>query len=318
MNIDKLNLLNTLKLFILIPIFNEGPKIKQVIDQIPNYIDEIIIIDDGSIDNSKEVVNTLIKQSNKSRLTLLYHDKNKGKGAAIKTGLNWLSKNFKIQNDQYVIFIDGDGQMDTNYINDLLNPLLTKKLYFSKGTRMKIKSYRNSMPRFRYFGNSLLKILNWISTGQWDISDPQNGYIAASLEKLLLLNLNKLHDDYFFENSLLCEINILGEKIIEVSIPAIYDDENSSINYFKYIPITSFKLLKGWIYRLNKMKNRNYYYFLSFIFQIIGLILTTLSIFNFSNQIISLMFLIAGLLQLLICILIDIYIFKFKNISTIK
>ncbi len=316
MNIDKLNLLNTLKLFIIIPIFNEGPKIKQVIDQIPNYIDEIIIIDDGSIDNSKEVVNTLIKQSNKSKLTLLSHDINKGKGAAIKTGLNWLSKNFKIQNDQYVIFIDGDGQMDTNYINDLLNPLLTKKLYFSKGTRMKIKSYRNSMPRFRYFGNSLLKILNWISTGQWDISDPQNGYFAAGLEKLLLLNLNKLHDDYFFENSLLCEINILGELISEISIPGVYADEVSSINYFKFIPITSFKLLKSWFYRIYQTKNRNHFYFLSFLMQFIGFLFLILSILVIDNQQFVYLFILIAILQILFSIFIDYIGFK-KSQDTI-
>ena len=107
------------------------------------------------------------------------------------------------------------------------------------------------MPIFRRFGNNILTILNKVSTGYWDVSDPQNGYTAIKISALKKLNFSNVFDRYGYCNDLLIEANINNLKVTDVSMPPVYEDERSDIKIGRYVISLSYLLTKGFFRRLH-------------------------------------------------------------------
>jgi len=265
-------------LYLIIPTYNESENILKTLLDLPEIFDKIILVDDGSVDDTYIKLEK-IESENRENIVLLNHEKNKGKGAAIKSGLKWIINRVNLDQDGIILFMDGDGQMDPDYISGFVNEVFENNTKYVKATRLKNKKHHNVMPKFRYFGNLMLKFLNKIATSLWNISDPQNGYFAISNDGLNKIEINNLADDYFFENSMLFEIGRIRKKIVEIEIPAIYGGgEKSSIVYHKFIPKTALKLLYGYVKRVWETRKINKLRSFNFILNALGFLILLMGI----------------------------------------
>lgn len=151
---------------VVVPAFNEELLIRDTLRSIPEFVDRVYAIDDCSADRTKEIMLDFAKQD--PRITCISHKKNKGVGGAITTGyLNAIKDGIGI-----VAVMAGDNQMDPKYLTDLLDPIVEGAADFTKGNRLK-PGFWKGMSTWRLFGNYLLNILNKISSGYWNIDDPQ-------------------------------------------------------------------------------------------------------------------------------------------------
>ena len=106
------------------------------------------------------------------------------------------------------------------------------------------------MPKERIFGNICLNFFSKFSSGFWDISDPTNGYTAIHKTALLSIDLDELHEGYFFESDMLCKLYLVNATVNDVSMPAYYGSEESGINIFKIIPLFLYLHSRNFLVRI--------------------------------------------------------------------
>lgn len=227
---------------VVIPSYKVAKYIINVISDLPEFVNYIIVIDDKCPQNSGDVAKT----STDSRVIVCYHEENQGVGGFVVTGYK---KALELDSD-IVVKIDGDGQMDVNYMQKLIQPIIDEKADYTKGNRFTDFKALRTMPKVRLFGNSGLSFLVKAASGYWNLMDPTNGYTAINKHALEELDLNNLAKRYFFESDMLINLNIENAVVYDVEIPAKYGDEKSSLSitktFFGFPP----KLFKGFIKRV--------------------------------------------------------------------
>lgn len=229
---------------VVVPCYKVESHIKDVVDMIPEYVDCIIAVNDCSPDNTKSVLEEIGKSNPK--LVVLQHDKNQGVGAAMVTGFKvCIEKSIDI-----VIKVDGDGQMDMNFMPQLIDAVIDGKYDFAKGDRVRNRKMLEKMPAIRRFGNLGMTFLVRIASGYWKISDPTNGYLCITLPTLKKLDLSRLSKRFFFESSLIAELYFTGARIKDVQMPSIYGDEKSNLSIWKTLFSFPAKLMKAHLRRL--------------------------------------------------------------------
>ena len=225
----------------IIPCYNEEKNIKHVIEGVAKYCSKIIVIDDSSTDNSFEIVSNLKDDLNK-KLLIIRNRKNMGIGYSMKKGISEAVK----LDSKFIIKIDGDGQHLASDIPKFLKKIEYENLDFVKGNRFFLKKNLKNMPLSKLVGNLFVTNLQKLISGNYSISDPNNGFLVFKKNIFETIDINKLNNDYFFENSLLINVTAHDFKVGEVGIETIYSDEKSSIPIFfaflKTIP-TFIKLL---------------------------------------------------------------------------
>jgi hypothetical protein len=196
--------------------------IVKVVESIGPEVNKILVVDDACPESTG---NVLLKVCNDPRLEVMYHTGNKGVGGAVKTGYKRaLELGYEI-----VVKVDGDGQMDSLKIMDLVDPILTGESDYTKGNRFfEIESIQK-MPKIRIVGNLALSFMTKFSTGLWHVFDPNNGFTAIRGSTLEKLNLEKIDDRYFFESDMLFRLNLNRARVIDVPLAAIYGDEQSNL-----------------------------------------------------------------------------------------
>jgi glycosyltransferase involved in cell wall biosynthesis len=218
-----------MKLSIIIPVYNEEKTILNVISNlkkliIPSVSKEIIVVDDGSSDSTKEKLKTL------REIRIIFHEKNKGKGAAVKTGI-------KNATGDYIIIQDADLEYNPKYIESLIKPIQEGKSKVVYGTRL------NRMPNLKgeektlqflthYLGNRFLSLLTSVLYGQW-ITDMETGYKLFPKNALNGIRLNAR--GFELEPEITAKLMKKKYKIIEVPIrvkPRGYED-GKKINTLK-------------------------------------------------------------------------------------
>lgn len=229
---------------VVIPAFRVERDIKDVLCGIPPYITHIIVVDDASPDSSADLV-TAAAQTDK-RIHLIRHDRNQGVGGAMKSG-------FRVAIElgaQIVIKLDGDGQMDPVHIPTLLTPLIEGVADYTKGNRFRDFESLRQMPLVRRIGNLGLSFLTKAATGYWNIFDPTNGYFAIRADVLTQLPLERIDNSYFFETSMLSHLYLLDAFVMDVTIPARYRNETSSLSIRRVLFEFPFKLTQTLFRRL--------------------------------------------------------------------
>lgn len=222
---------------VVIPSYKVSKYILDVIKDIPEFVNHIIIVDDKCPQNSGQIAKT----STDNRVIVCYHEKNLGVGGAVVTGYK---KALELNSD-IVIKIDGDGQMDVNYMQKLIQPILDGKADYTKGNRFTDFKALRAMPKVRLFGNSGLSFLVKAASGYWNLMDPTNGYTAINKHALEELDLDNIAKRYFFESDMLINLNIENAVVVDVEIPAKYGDEESSLSITKTLVGFPPKLFKG-------------------------------------------------------------------------
>jgi glycosyltransferase involved in cell wall biosynthesis len=254
---------------VVVPAYNEEKLIKVTVNGIPEYVDRIYVINDCSTDSTAEVLESI----EDPRLHIITHEVNQGVGAAILHGYQQSLK----ENMDIVCVMGGDNQMNPMQLPNLLMPIIEGKADYTKGNRLLSEEFRVGMSKWRSFGNGLLTMITKISSGYWHIMDPQNGYTAISKKALSNMDLHNLYTYYGYCNDMLVKLNAFGFRTMDVTMPARYGQERSTIKYSNYMGKVSIMLFKKFLWRL-KMK----YMVLSFhplvLFYIFGMILVPLGV----------------------------------------
>lgn len=205
-----------------IPAYKVSKHIVDVVRSIPDEIDFIIVVDDACPEKSGEILK-VSKISKK--VTIIYHPVNLGVGGAMKSGYLAALE----LGAQVIVKIDGDGQMDSSHIPNLIKPILQGESDYAKGNRFYSLNLVREMPKIRLIGNVVLSFMSKLSTGFYHIFDPNNGFTAVSSEALALIEFSSVDDRYFFESDMLYQLNVTGMRALDVPMPAIYRDEVSNL-----------------------------------------------------------------------------------------
>ena len=233
---------NKIKVVVVIPSYNVEKHILNVIKSLPDFISNIIIVNDCSTDRTLEIIHS----DQDKRISIINHNKNKGVGGAVISGYR---KAIEL-GGKVVVKVDGDGQMDPSYINNLILPIIERKADYCKGNRFLKSTELYKMPVIRRLGNIGLSFLTKAASGYWNIFDPTNGYTAISIEALGLINFNNLSNRYFFETSMLIELGLNGIVIKDINIPAYYGNEKSYLSEKKALGEFPPKLLRSFVKRI--------------------------------------------------------------------
>jgi glycosyltransferase involved in cell wall biosynthesis len=208
---------------VVIPAYKVEKQIAETLARVPEYVREIVVVDDASPDRTGEIVRNAQKKD--TRIKLIVHAQNQGVGGAMISGFREVLKG----NAQVVLKIDGDGQMSAYDPRPLLEPLIRGQADYVKGNRFRDFQALKSMPVIRQIGNMGLGFLVKAATGYWDCFDPTNGFFAIRREVLAALPLERIHKSYFFETSMLGELYLLDALIRDIPYPAVYGDESSNL-----------------------------------------------------------------------------------------
>jgi len=212
---------NGLRIAVVAPCYNVQEHLVDVVTGIPDYVGYIILVDDCSTDRTGELADILSNE----RIIVLHLPKNGGVGAAMLAGF---SKAAEMEAD-IVVKLDGDGQMDPDYLPTLIEPLLAGKADYAKGNRFRNALLLAEMPTVRRIGNAVLSFMNKSASGYWNVFDPTNGYIAIRRDIIEILPVQWIHRRFFFESSMLIALGILGAVVLDVPIPARYRAEKSNL-----------------------------------------------------------------------------------------
>lgn len=215
------------KITVIIPCYKVASQIEQVLNGIPDCVDEIITVDDCSPDDTERVLERLSQQD--SRIAVIRNSRNMGVGGAVVAGFQEALR----RGCDIVIKLDGDGQMNTSHIAEMVQAIESEDYDFVKGNRFYDKLALRKMPLLRKIGNFGMSFLVKVSSGYWQISDPTNGFFAIRKETLQSIDMGWLSPRFFFESSLICELYYTGAKIKEISMPAIYGEEKSNLSILK-------------------------------------------------------------------------------------
>ncbi|WP_295831717.1 glycosyltransferase family 2 protein [uncultured Winogradskyella sp.] len=222
---------------VVIPCFRVSKHIKTVIASVPDFIDHIILVDDACPEQSGKIGS----KTSHSKLSVIFHDVNQGVGGAVISGF----KKAIDLNCDVIVKLDGDGQMDSSKITNLIAPILEEEADYTKGNRFHDFKALKLMPRTRLFGNSVLSFATKLASGYWNVMDPTNGFCAISKFTLLQLNLNKIEKRYFFETDILINLNMVNAVVKDIPLPAIYNDEVSNLSIRRVLLSFPPKILKG-------------------------------------------------------------------------
>ena len=165
-------------LSIIIPAYNEEKTIRKIIEAVeqvilPNLAKEIIIIDDGSTDETTKILRRLPPEKN---YRIFYHKKNQGKGAAVRTGFSQATGDF-------IIVQDADLEYNPQEIPRLLEPLTAEKADVVFGSRFVGDSPHRILFFWHYLGNKFLTFLSNIFTNL-NLTDMETGYKAFNKKAL--------------------------------------------------------------------------------------------------------------------------------------
>jgi dolichol-phosphate mannosyltransferase len=236
--------LSKFNLAVIIPAYNVGDKIESVLEDLPDYLCHIIVVDDASPDNTPELVQAYAERDR--RIVLIRHEHNQGVGGAMVTGF---SKALEL-GAQVLVKIDGDHQMDPAHIPALVTPLLEGKADYAKGNRFRDFESLRHMPLIRRIGNLGLSFLTKAATGYWNCFDPTNGFFAIRAEILAQLPFERIDRRYFFETSMLANLYLLDAFVLDVPVPARYRGERSNMSIWRVLVEFPAKLLATVLRRL--------------------------------------------------------------------
>jgi len=219
-------MINEKKVVVVLPAFNAERTLKKTIDEIPlNIVDEIIVVDDASVDRTVTVAESLgIKH-------IICHERNKGYGANQKT---CYQKALSLAAD-VVIMLHPDYQYTPKLIPAMASLVAENIFPVVLGSRILGNgALIGGMPLYKYISNRLLTFFQNCLLGQ-RLSEYHTGYRAYSRKVLESIHYEICSDDFIFDNQILSQIIYHGFEIGEVTCPTKYFKEASSINFKRSI-----------------------------------------------------------------------------------
>lgn len=231
------------RIAVVVPCYRVADQVLAVLAAIPPQVRKIYCIDDACPQASGDHI---IAHNHDPRVVVIRHAHNGGVGAATMSGYR-----AALADDmQLVVKIDGDGQMDPALIPRFVRLLMSGEADYCKGNRFHRLSSVGDMPATRLFGNAVLSFLTKLSSGYWQIFDPNNGYTAIHSAALRLLPLDDIDPGYFFESDMLCRLNIARAVVRDIPMDAVYGNETSSLHIHRVIAHFAVKHVRNFVRRI--------------------------------------------------------------------
>lgn len=214
-------MINNKKVVVILPAYNAALTLQKIVDELPaDLVDEVILTDDSSTDNTVEIANELgIKH-------IVCHERNLGYGANQKT---CYIKALELEAD-IIVMLHPDYQYTPKLIPSMAYIIANDVYPVVLGSRiLGGGALKGGMPLYKYIGNRFLTFFQNIMTGA-KLSEYHTGYRAFSSEVLKNINFSKNSDDFIFDNEMLSQIIYAQYDIAEITCPTRYFKEASSIN----------------------------------------------------------------------------------------
>jgi glycosyltransferase involved in cell wall biosynthesis len=202
-------------IFIVMPAYNEAQAIEKVMEELLPRGLQLVIIDDGSQDETSTIVKKVQKKYPK-QVRLYRHVINQGLGAAIRTGL----EASLLENPLVIVTFDADGQHHADDLILVCKPIIEDDVDVVIGTRN-----FHQMPFRKKFGNTVMNIITSIFYGI-NVNDSQSGLRALSRNAAEIMELNAR--DYGISSEIIGEIKRKNLKLVEIPIETIYTDYSLS------------------------------------------------------------------------------------------
>ncbi|MDI9255837.1 glycosyltransferase family 2 protein [Flavobacterium sedimenticola] len=219
-------MINNKKIIVVLPAYNAAKTLQKTFEEIPfEVVDDVIITDDFSKDN------TITIAKNLGINHILSHNRNKGYGANQKT----CYKKALELNADIIVMLHPDYQytpklipaMCTLVANNLYDVVLGSRI-LSKG------ALQGGMPLYKYVSNRVLTFIQNVLMNQ-KISEYHTGYRCFDARLLQKIDFENNSDDFVFDNEILAQCCFLKARIGEISCPAKYFEEASSINFLRSV-----------------------------------------------------------------------------------
>jgi glycosyltransferase involved in cell wall biosynthesis len=251
---------------VVVPAYDEQELIAATLGGIPSLVDRIIVVDDGSKDNTREQA----LEAGDPRVEVLTHERRSGVGAATVTGY----RRALADGMDVVVVMNGDNQMEPDDLPTLVAPVARGELDYSKANRLSTGQAWQLIPKTRFFGNAILSMLTKVASGYWHVADSQSGYTAVSRKMLEQLDLDHVYTNYGFPNDMLVHLNVWNARVRDFPSRPIYGvGERSDMRYRHVVPRIAWLLLKGFFWRLWEKYVKRDFHPLVF-FYVIGFIAT--------------------------------------------
>jgi glycosyltransferase involved in cell wall biosynthesis len=209
------------KIVVVMPAYNAARTIERTYKEIPlDLVDEVVVTDDASSDETVQVAKRL-------GLHTLVHEENRGYGGNQKT---CYTEALRLGAD-VVVMLHPDYQYTPKLLPSMIGLLTDGPFDAVLGSRvLGGRALAGGMPLYKYVSNRLLTATQNLLCGA-KLSEYHTGYRAFTREVLEALPLLENSDDFVFDNQMLAQILLAGFEIGEVSCPAAYFEEASSINF---------------------------------------------------------------------------------------
>jgi glycosyltransferase involved in cell wall biosynthesis len=209
------------KVTVVLPAYNAGPTLTRTFEEIPHdIVDEIILTDDASSDATVQIAQDL-------GMITLRHDRNRGYGANQKTCYAAaLTRGADI-----IVMLHPDYQYSPRLVTAMASMIASKQFDVVLGSRILCGSaLKGGMPVYKYVANRLLTLFQNVALNT-KLSEFHTGYRAWNRRVLEALPLLRCSDGFVFDNQILAQAIYFGFRIGEISCPAKYHAEASSINF---------------------------------------------------------------------------------------
>ena len=220
-----------MSLSVIIPVYNEAATIREVIRRVAavGIAQEIIVVDDGSTDGTRETLHRLQRENGKAfpsasgspcELRVAWHERNRGKGAAVRTG-------FQAARGDIVVIQDADLEYDPQDFHALIEPIERGEADAVLGSRFLLQGprffVRGGMPFFsHYVGN---KVIIWLTNRLYGFRATDYEGCYKAFKRQLVLSTPVIADGFEFDNELICKLLRRHARIAEVPIryaPRVY------------------------------------------------------------------------------------------------
>ncbi len=207
---------------VVMPAYNVADRIVPALTSLPAFVDQVLVVDDGSRDRTAEAVVAVARPN----LTLLRHPQNSGVGAAIATGYAEALR----REAAVVAVMAGDGQMDPADLPAVIAPVALGAADYVKGNRFRHPDLWRAMPLDRIVGNVVLSVLTKLTSGYHHLFDSQCGFTAISGRAIHAIE-GRLFSRYGYPNDLLARLHAVGARVLEVPVRPVYDGQRSGIRF---------------------------------------------------------------------------------------
>lgn len=238
------------KVIVVLPAYNAEKTLAATYKDISkDIIDEIILVDDASTDQT-------VKIARKLGIIVIQHTLNKGYGANQKTCYSEAIK----RGADIVVMIHPDYQYDSRLVGELIRPIASGRFDIMFGSRIRTRreALAGGMPYLKYLLNRVMALLENIILGV-NFTEHFSGFRAYSAKVLKTLPLEKFSDDFVFDQQLMISSIVKGFSIAEYPVPVRYFSQSSSIGYIKgakFLLETLETLALYILYKLNFYKSK--------------------------------------------------------------